>query len=60
MTRDPYDGQPFYCLVCGGDYTELDACTESECRLESVESALLRQRRRKSISSDLEKFQPKE
>lgn len=54
--RDPYDGQPFYCEVCGFGFDEFMACEEPDCVLESVETAQLRQRRRKPMTSDFAKF----
>ena len=37
--RDPKDGQPYYCSVCGMGWNEYGACEEVDCELESAESA---------------------
>lgn len=38
--NDSYlSGQPYYCDECGLGFPEFIACEESDCRLESVESA---------------------
>lgn len=40
--RSPYDGEPFYCDLCGLGFGEYLACEDVCCILESEESALLR------------------
>jgi hypothetical protein len=42
MMRDPYDGQPFYCKICGAGWNEYGACEETDCKLETIEEAQAR------------------
>lgn len=39
MNRDPYDGKPYYCTLCGAGFGEVMACEEPDCQLESAEHA---------------------
>ncbi len=39
MTRHPYDGEPYYCTLCGLGYHEYLACEESVCKLEPKQNA---------------------
>ena len=32
--RDPKDGKPFYCAVCGAGWNEYGACESVACQLE--------------------------
>lgn len=50
--RDPYDGQPYYCKICGVGFAEYSACEEADCALESDKEAKTRQRRRRKVVSD--------
>ena len=52
MSRDPYDGQPYYCTFCGMGWNEYGACEEVDCVLESPEAAQRRQQTRRKLSSD--------
>jgi hypothetical protein len=47
MNRDPYDGLPYYCALCGLGISEVISCDESECCLESKATAKARQLRRR-------------
>lgn len=42
--RHPYDGQPYYCAICGADFAEYLACDSEnfDCSLESTEDAQAR------------------
>ena len=42
MRREPYDGEPYYCEVCGLGFGEYVACEMPDCRLETVEKAQAR------------------
>lgn len=42
--RNPWDGKPFYCIICAMGLGEFMACEEPDCRLESEERAKERQR----------------
>lgn len=37
--RDPYDGKPYYCALCGLGIDEFMACEEPDCKLEPEEKA---------------------
>lgn len=37
--RSPYDGQPFYCALCGAGFGEYMACEEPDCELETKDEA---------------------
>lgn len=41
--RTPYDGAPFYCIMCGAGFYEFIACEESNCERECVIEAKRRQ-----------------
>ena len=41
--RNPHDGRPYYCVLCGVGYGEFLACEEPDCRLESDKQARERQ-----------------
>jgi hypothetical protein len=41
--RTPYDGKPYYCVVCGLGFAEWEACEEIDCLLESEARAKSRQ-----------------
>jgi len=60
VIRDPYDGQPYYCTVCGMGVGEDMACEDSVCELESEAVAQLRARRKRPVGSDLKRHTPKE
>jgi hypothetical protein len=51
LDRDPYDGEPYYCSVCGAGLAELIACEEVECALETKAAAEARQRRRRPMTT---------
>lgn len=51
--RDPYDGKPYYCLVCGVGYPEFVACEDIGCTLESEKSAQDRQLRRRPMTTSM-------
>ena len=40
--RDPADGKPFYCVVCGLGWNECGACEEGDCQLENEADAMKR------------------
>lgn len=42
--RSPYNGKPYYCVVCGYGFWEYMSCELPDCRLESFEDAMERQR----------------
>ena len=50
--RDPYDGRPYYCEVCGLGFAEVMACEEEDCCLESKEVAETRKLRRRPKTTD--------
>jgi hypothetical protein len=52
QARDPHDGQPFYCTLCGAGWNEYGACEEPDCKLESLEVAQLRAQRKRKTTSD--------
>jgi hypothetical protein len=52
MGRDPYDGKPYYCKLCGAGYGEYIACEDPDCQLESPTTAQLRAARRRPKISD--------
>lgn len=37
--RTPFDGQSYYCEICGLGFQEWGACEEVECQLEPIEDA---------------------
>jgi hypothetical protein len=43
--REPHDGRPFYCDVCGAGYYEFLACEQADCRLETMHAAVGRKAR---------------
>ena len=45
MERTPYDGEPFYCDICGLGLQEMMACEDGICWMESAETARARQLR---------------
>jgi hypothetical protein len=47
MSRDPYDGLPYYCALCGVEFDEVTVCEESGCCFESEAIAKARQLRRR-------------
>lgn len=49
--RSPYDGRPYYCIVCGDGFGEFVSCELPDCTLESEADALLRQRRKRHIEA---------
>ena len=42
IMRTPTDGLPFYCSFCGMGWSEVMACEEVDCKMESKEAALAR------------------
>lgn len=40
--RDPHDGKPFYCTVCGAGWNEYGACESVACQLEPSYEAMAR------------------
>ncbi len=50
MTRSPYDGHPFYCKICGVGFAEYMACEETDCELESEQTA--KSRKKAGISTN--------
>jgi hypothetical protein len=40
--RTPYDGQPYYCMICGLGFGEFIACEEVDCILEDSARAIAR------------------
>lgn len=46
MARNEYDGQPFFCTTCGGQYTTAGCCLRDHefvaCRLETTDAAMER------------------
>lgn len=48
MSRTPYDGQPFYCKLCGAGWGEYGACEEPNCTLEDAQTAQQRAAKRKA------------
>lgn len=54
MRRDPFDGQPYYCRLCGAGLAEYQACEDGDCELETVEIAQLRKQRKRTIDPILE------
>jgi hypothetical protein len=51
--RTPYDGQPFYCALCGCGFGEFLACELPDCRLESPREAERRRQRKKRAGRKL-------
>ena len=49
--RDPYSGDPYYCVMCGLGPEDQAVCTEKDCRLESKEAAKSRQIKRRAKTS---------
>lgn len=51
---NPYDGEPFYCEVCGAGYGEYLTCLMADCKLEHAavahERKLKRQRELKRLA----------
>lgn len=41
-SRDPKDGEPFYCTFCGLGWNEYGACEDVRCELETKDAALQR------------------
>lgn len=37
--RNIYDGEPYYCQLCGAGWNEFGACEQPDCKLESKASA---------------------
>ena len=60
MGRDPYDGEPFYCVTCGFGYGEYIACEDVACKLESREKAQSRKQRRRAVGSDSKAYAEKD
>lgn len=52
QARDPHDGKPFYCALCGAGWNEYGACEEPDCKLESEAVATLRAQRKRPVTSD--------
>jgi hypothetical protein len=52
VSRDPYDGEPFYCSICGVGFVEFAACEEVECVLETRAVSQARKLRRRPKSTD--------
>ena len=44
--RTPYDGKPYYCKLCGLGISEVMACEDGDCALESEQAARERQQRK--------------
>jgi hypothetical protein len=44
--RTPYDGQPYYCALCGAGLAEFYACELPECDLETQAQARARQQQK--------------
>lgn len=42
MTRNPQDGEPYYCTFCGAGWNEYGACEDVRCVLETKVQALTR------------------
>lgn len=42
--RNPYDGVPYYCKTCGVGLSELQACEDGGCEMESQHDALERKK----------------
>lgn len=53
IERDPHDGEPYFCKLCGDDYATFLTCSDGECALESKDTAADRARRKRRISSDM-------
>jgi hypothetical protein len=51
MSRDPYDGRPYYCVSCGEKFDE--HCVGGDCIMESTNAAQNRARKRRTCTSDL-------
>jgi len=56
--RDPYDGQPYYCKLCGAGGSEYYGCELPDCVLESEAEAKFRAQRRRPMTSDAAHFVP--
>lgn len=39
MERNPYDGKPYYCADCGLGWSEVMACEDGPCTMETLEEA---------------------
>jgi hypothetical protein len=52
--RDPYDGRPYYCALCGAGYGEFIVCEMPDCKLETVKAAEKRARANLRPSPDPE------
>jgi hypothetical protein len=52
MTRNQFDGLPYYCSTCGDPYPDAP-CDESPalCKLETAGAAEARQRRRRPMTT---------
>ena len=56
MSRDHYDGWPFYCAFCGVGFSDVMACEETECCFESEPGAQSRHRRSEdAVMTELER-----
>lgn len=51
INRSPYDGQPYYCALCGAGYGEYIACEMPDCKLETEKESL--RRRKKYIKQNV-------
>lgn len=50
--RSPYDGKPFYCMICGLGFDEYGACELPDCELESETAAQTRKTLHDEVQSD--------
>jgi len=50
-SRDPFDGQPYYCAVCGEPMNTSAECDSMECFPEAKATAEARQRRRRPLTT---------
>lgn len=44
--RTPYDGQPYYCELCGLGLAEFMACEDGDCQLKSEQAAQARKQQK--------------
>lgn len=53
MSRDPYDGLPYYCSTCGDPYPADEKCEESPalCSIETKHAAEARALRRRPLTT---------
>ena len=46
VERTPYDGEPYYCALCGAGLGEFMACELPDCDLETQATARERQQKK--------------